>query len=402
MDLKKQENESSFEYKLRLCNAKINKDIDIDWAEIVELLLQYGVIDEPISGDHQRKLGYGYKEYDDYIQTKQTSSLEYDISRALEEKRMEIQKEKYKLFDQRNALNRLLRARSRQEELITVINNAVSSGNLPQLTPQNMSYSDTKHQSMLVSLNDIHYGAYVNNAFCQYNPDVLVKMLENYLAQVIDIQNTHQVEECVVWVNGDMIHGFIHAGVRAETRENVISQVMHVSEILSNFLYQLSAYFPKIRFVSVSGNHSRLSSKEDALKDERLDDLVEWWLKARLQLCNNIVFNDYVKIDESVYWINVQGLNYLGCHGDYDGSPAKLQALGAMFTAQYNQSVYAVLLGHKHHNYIDAVSGIKTIMAGSFLGVDSFCITQRIYSKPEQLVTICNEKGIICHYDIQF
>ena len=92
MDLKKQENESPFEYKLRLCNAKINKDIDVDWTEIVDLLLQYGVIDEPISGDHQRKLGYGYKEYDDYIQNQHTSSLEADVSRALKKRDWKFRK----------------------------------------------------------------------------------------------------------------------------------------------------------------------------------------------------------------------------------------------------------------------------------------------------------------------
>ena len=61
MNLKKQSNESSFEYKLRLCKAKINKDIDLDWSEICELL---GL---DISADHLRKTAYGLIEYDEYI-----------------------------------------------------------------------------------------------------------------------------------------------------------------------------------------------------------------------------------------------------------------------------------------------------------------------------------------------
>ena len=54
-------NESNFEYKLRLCKAKINKEIDLDWQEIVDLL---GL---DISADHLRKVAYGYIEYDNYI-----------------------------------------------------------------------------------------------------------------------------------------------------------------------------------------------------------------------------------------------------------------------------------------------------------------------------------------------
>ena len=60
-DLKRLENETQFEYKLRLCKAKINKEIDLDWQEIVELL------NIDMSADHLRKTAYGLIEYDDYI-----------------------------------------------------------------------------------------------------------------------------------------------------------------------------------------------------------------------------------------------------------------------------------------------------------------------------------------------
>ena len=60
-DFTKLENETLFEWKLRLCKAKINKEIDLDWQEIVELL------DLGISADHLRKTAYGLIEYDEYI-----------------------------------------------------------------------------------------------------------------------------------------------------------------------------------------------------------------------------------------------------------------------------------------------------------------------------------------------
>lgn len=60
-NLKQQKDETPFEYKLRLCKSKINKEIDLDWSEIVELL------DLDISADHLRKTAYGMIEYDSYI-----------------------------------------------------------------------------------------------------------------------------------------------------------------------------------------------------------------------------------------------------------------------------------------------------------------------------------------------
>ena len=59
--MQKKDSESKFEYKLRLCLAKLNKEIDLDWTEIAELL------GEDVSSDHLRKTAYGIKEYYDYI-----------------------------------------------------------------------------------------------------------------------------------------------------------------------------------------------------------------------------------------------------------------------------------------------------------------------------------------------
>lgn len=61
MNYQRLENECFFEWKLRLCKAKINKELDLDWVEICEIL---GL---NISGDHLRKTAYGMIEYDEYI-----------------------------------------------------------------------------------------------------------------------------------------------------------------------------------------------------------------------------------------------------------------------------------------------------------------------------------------------
>lgn len=62
MDYLQQENENNFEWKLRLCKAKLNREVDLDWQEIVEIL---GLDVHP---DHLRKISYGLVEYDNYLQ----------------------------------------------------------------------------------------------------------------------------------------------------------------------------------------------------------------------------------------------------------------------------------------------------------------------------------------------
>lgn len=61
MNYQRLENENLFEWKLRLCKAKLNREIDLDWQEICEIL---GL---NVSADHLRKTAYGMIEYDEYI-----------------------------------------------------------------------------------------------------------------------------------------------------------------------------------------------------------------------------------------------------------------------------------------------------------------------------------------------
>ena len=64
------------------------------------------------------------------------------------------------------------------------------------------------------------------------------------------------------------------------------------------------------------------------------------------------------------------------------------------------EDLYAVVSGHMHHNATDTVQGIKTVMAGSFLGMDDYCVRKRIISDPEQAVCVCTKDGILCTYPV--
>lgn len=312
---------------------------------------------------------------------------------------IELRKERQKLFDQRSAFSKLIRDRSRQEELNEIITEAVCGGSLPSLGfAASADNAATGHgdNDLLVSLNDIHYGACIDNKWNTYNSDICVQMMRTYLDRIIDIGKRHRSENCICWMNGDAISGNIHYSIAVTNKENVIQQVTGVAELLSEFVAALSSHFKTVRFVSVSGNHSRINpNKDKTLSSERLDDLIEWYMKARLQSFENVLF-DYDKVDDTIYTIDIRGKTYCGVHGDYDLGEQKVQALQTMV----GRPVYAVLSGHLHHNKVDSVQGIKTVMAGSFMGMDDYCIQKRIYGKAEQMVCVCDDTGIMCHYDI--
>lgn len=395
MDLSQRPGESNVDYHKRLVYGKlVDKTLsDVDYTELADAL--YGQAYAP---DVARRMVYGSKRtLDALVHDVEQNIKEEDLLSALDAKRIELQKERQKFFDQRNAYSKLLRERSRQEELNEILVEAVQSGNLPQLNYQRIEVAPSDND-LLVSLNDIHYGANVDNYWNTYNSDVCRKMMCHYLDRIITIGETHGSENCIVWANGDEISGNIHQSIAVTNKENVIEQIKGVSELIAEFLAELSRHFNHVTFVSVAGNHSRIEPNKDrALISERLDDLVEWYLGARLQNFENVTIGGGEKIDHTIYLVDVRGQAYCGVHGDFDGSASKVQALQTLA----GRPLYAVLSGHLHHCKIDDVQGVKTVMAGSFLGMDDYCIQKRIYGKPEQMVCVCDSDGIRCSYCVK-
>lgn len=393
MRIEQKENETKFDFHKRLVYGKlVDKTLaDVDYSELAELV--YG---QPYSSDVARRMFYGSRrtlELLDESRMDQISSS--DEAREIEAKMMELRKERQKFYDMRAAFNKVVRERSRQEELNEILTAAVRSGDLPSLSYER-TYIEPSDNDLLCSLNDIHYGIDVHNAWNTYNPEVCREMMKNYLDRIISIAERHRSENCYVFSNGDAISGRIHPTIQIANRENAIEQVKGVSELIAEFLAELSAHFRKVIFVSVAGNHSRLDTKENSPIDERLDDLVDWYLSARLQNFENVVIGGCEKIDSTMYLLDIRGKVYAGVHGDFDAGATKIAALQAMA----RRPLYAVLSGHLHHNRIDEVQGVKTIMAGSFIGMDDYCIRQRIYGHPQQLVCVCDDSGVVCTYDI--
>lgn len=373
----------------------VDRTIDDDYEELSERLFGEG---NCFNSSEVRKRMYGMKAIIEAIERDGEAAIQdEDTLSVLDNKRFELQKERQKFFDQRNALNKLLRERSRQEELNEILTEAVKSGNLPQLNYQRVEIEPTDND-LLVSLNDIHYGANVQNYWNTYNSDICREMMCRYLDRIIAIGETHRSENCIVWANGDEISGNIHQSITVTNKENVIEQIKGVSELIAEFLAELSKHFRQVVFVSVAGNHSRIDPNKDrALVSERLDDLVEWYLGARLQNFENVQIGiGSEKVDDTMYLIDIRGKTYCGVHGDFDGSASKVQSLQTMA----RKPLYAVLSGHLHHNKMDEVQGVKTIMAGSFLGMDDYCVQKRIVGRAEQMVCVCDADGVRCSYGI--
>lgn len=395
--LKKPE-ENDFEYHKRLVYGKlVDKTLaDFDYTELAPYV--YG---KEFSGDVARRLMYGSARTLQLLDCQPLPTKDADdVVEEIDRKIFELKIERQKFYDQRAALNKVIRERSRQEELNEIIRTSivdgVARGTLEEFICEPVT-AKASDNDLIVTLNDMHYGIDIDNYWTVYNPEVCEEMLKKYMHRIINIAKIHNSQNCYVVCAGDTISGLIHLTLQLQNRENAVEQVKGVSELIAKFLVGLGKVFESVKYISVAGNHSRLNTKENSPKDERLDDLVEWYLKARLEHFENISFEECEKIDNTISLFDIHGKTYCLVHGDFDDSPAKISSLQAMV----NRPIYAVILGHLHHNKVGTVNGIKTVMGGSFLGMDDYCIQKRIYGRPEQIVCVCGDAGITCHYDIE-
>ncbi len=395
-DTSKKETENEFQYLWRLGQAKDSGLLDIDWNGIADLMNKYfGDPDKPYSEAAWRK---PYQMAKKFLENGVFNNLSEDkYFKELQLQKQEIQKEKRKLYDERLDINRRLREESRLETTIEKFEDMLSN----VADNRYLTYSPIithSENDMIVCLSDLHIGATYYGFDGTYDSIIAKERLEKYLSEIINIQNTHNAENCVCLLLGDLISGSIHKTISVTNKENVIEQVKLACEYISDFVYELGKHFKFVELRGVSGNHSRLEEKEDALLGERLDTLILWFIKSMLKNVENISVIDE-DIDDTLSTFFVRDKLYFGVHGDFDStsdtSISKL-ILWAKMTP------YCVVCGHKHYPAMTDVSGIKVVQSGSLGGSgDEYTRQKRLTGKPSQTVLVVNEKGIKCYYPIE-
>lgn len=321
----------------------------------------------------------------------------YEHSTKNEKLQRENQILKIQLRDERMAWNKQNYLAARLEETLDIMEEKFSEIGKTDFKPVKVS-SCNGDNDLLVILSDFHIGQTFNNMFGSYNTDIAEKRLKQLLSEVIEIGKTHNSEKCYISLQGDLISGSIHKSIQVTNRENVIDQIKIATGLIANFVYECTKYFKKVFLSSVVGNHTRIDKKEDAIHDERLDDIIPWSINLILHQIDNFHLLNR-NIDIGIADINIRGKSYIAVHGDYD---AFCKSGVSNLVTMLGFSPYAVTMGHMHTCAIDEVNGIKMIRGGNLAGSgDQYTIEKRLTGKPSQMVCVCTEKGVKAFYPIE-
>ena len=363
---------------------KINGVNDLDWSEIIA---KYNL---NMASDTLRKASstiFGGAFVKSYIQAKNAIS---DNDTAYDVQLREIRREKQKLFDERAAFNKSNRDVARLEQDLDYLEELIKEN---QYEPIHVIPHEDRTKDLVVILSDMHIGLESDSSFGKYNSDIAKIMLGKYLGEVIKAIELYQIQNVYVIILGDVCNGKIHETVQLQNRENVIEQIQLASELICDFIYRIAQNCDSVIVNSVmSSNHCRLGKKDEVLRDERLDSIVLWYAKAKLQNISNIVFAEEENIDPTIAKNTIRGKIYYFVHGDYDSfSESGINKLIAM-TKEFP---HCICYGHLHKNSFDDINDVKIIRSGSFAGTyDDYTISKRISGKPSQMMFVADSNGV--------
>ena len=370
---------------------------DLGWSGIVN---KYGLNMHPdtIRKGAQASI-FGSVFVSEYYKDK-FKNQKYDTSKDLTLQKAEIQMERQKLFDEKRCLNKLYRDAARLENMTEIVKRAIDDYVKSPLPPSPTARSYFGNNDMIVHLTDIHYGLKVYNGFNKFDSDVLRQRLSNYLSNIKRIIEYDRPENCYLILGGDLINGFIHLETRLDNKENVIQQVIGVSDLISQFIEEIIPLVNYTYVYSVAGNHGRTNAnKNEYHKGENFDILVPHYLKVYFKNYDNVEICDNV-IDEYTASFKVKNKQIFAVHGDKDTVQTVVSNM-RKFSCRLNiGNPDMIFMGHRHCNGMTTVDSVKVIESGCVNGMDEYCVDKRLIGYPEQMVVIVNESKSYNFYDI--
>jgi len=406
-EIRLKKTETDDEYEIRICS--LHDEYDLSWDDIAAIINTE--LGQNYTESRYRKMWKAYclgvsntaiqkrprnkreGEYLTYTDAEIDEENTANVSEYIQQK-IELQKERVKISDERIQANAYIRALAREETIKEIALEYAREMNSKKILTPIRELSVSGDNAAILQLSDIHYGLVVDNYWNKYNPDIAKEKIAQLRDKVIKYCKLNDVSDLYITELGDAIAGRIHETIRYQSRFDVITQIMQISEIIAEMITDLSKYF-NIHYYCCLDNHSRLEpNKKAALDLESLARIIPWYLKERVG--GFIEINDN-KYGEDIITFKCKGFNIAGCHGDKD-SPIKVVDSLSMMT---RENFDMILTAHLHHFSADEKNQILVISNPSILSTDDYSKNLRLSSKSAQNLIIVSDNNVMeCLYRI--
>ena len=276
-NLIKRDEESQIEYVKRIVYGKlIDKTIDDDYTILAPL-----VFGKEYSSDVARRMFYGARDILKLIDVDKINNVkDNDIIKQIEEKTLELEKQRKKLQATKIEYNRNIRKDSRFELFYENVRDSKDRLPLPKFNEILLNdYCDGQY---LLSIADIHYGATFESENNSYSREEVKRRFEVLLYKTRQIIKKNEISTINIIELADTVQGLLRISDITLNDIPVVDSVVEVSRLISTFLNELSKDVNIIYRHTMASNHTQnryLGTKASEMPSEDMEHIIGNYIK---------------------------------------------------------------------------------------------------------------------------
>lgn len=256
---KKKENETDFEYGLRLIEIKMqDKPDDLDWQDIVEIL------NLNIHRDSLRKAcqtEYGGYNIMKYFKEKliNTNITDTEVLGEIELKRIELEKERKKIQTTKIEYNKILRESAREEMLFEYLKESIDKSILEVPGFNLIESNDIQEKEGVLSFADSHFGKIFESINNKYDENIFKQRFEKLLVETIQICKEQKLTHLNIINGSDSIEGMcLRISQLSNLEMGITDMTIKFSRFMAQFLNDLSKDISITYHQVPNSNHSEI------------------------------------------------------------------------------------------------------------------------------------------------
>jgi hypothetical protein len=299
------------------------------------------------------------------------------------------------------------------EEVGELLRPLIDGFSFPEVeTPTHLEGSTDDPFSLLLSINDVHFGDLVDpkriNGMNAYSPNIAARRIEHVIDMTkVWAHNYRQigdVDELVVLLNGDNFSGMhqIHPDEAVEYAK-IGKQAMDCALLIAQAVWELSHFFPRIRVIAPAGDNHTRSTRRNATSSVAVE--TSWSSLHHEMIASLLVGVPHLEFNIAASYqvfFDVKGHTWAAAHGHmlkggggqlgipayalkrlHDATVskgvimAKNLDMSQFETAEAAASVISgiakhTIIGHFHQQFYAQFNGGDVRIAPSLKGSDSF------------------------------
>ncbi|ABF22571.1 putative DNA polymerase [Lactococcus phage Q54] len=296
-------------------------------------------------------------------------------------------------------LNKMKRSIVDDLSVITELKEVLGTITLTDLqSPTEAKLEATGQYTAVITPSDWHVGLVVD----KMNHETQRKRVTEYLKATIQYLKLFDVTKVYVVDLGDIIeNSYLHIPTSTATTEfNTATQFSKYIKLFLEFLNGLSQHFDVTYKGSISGNHDRLSKKDETLQGDSFAVMASEVIGHTITLLDNKNLHsdlfDYHKDRVNFY---LMGHHLVFVHGDKE--KGKGESIIQKYMSILNDPVDYLVKGHTHSFKVETEShGRKIFTSGTLNDANDYARGLGYYSTGSQMLLLVN-RHVVTAVDIE-